>query len=207
MFKFVPDTEVSGFRVGLPDDLPGFSIDENGLPRRPLPSAASSIPFGYDPYSDVLQITAPTVSRPAGPFYQPSNGTSPMRYTGYIPVSGDSPSQDPLRQAVDRAQVPMSGGLPNDPLRQAVDRAANLYTNPNRAPGSIPTSDAGAAIGGLIGGLIGAAFGGGVGSPFTGVIGTTIGGAVGRYAPGAISGPAGRSLGEATGAGATPGGL
>lgn len=153
----------------------------------------------------MLQTTVPTAFRPAGLFYQLSSGPSPTRYTGYVPVSGDSPSPDPLRQAVDRAQVPVLGGSPDDPLRQAVDRAASLHTN--RAPGSIPTSDAGAAIGALIGGLMGGALGGGIVSPFTGVIGTTIGGAVGRYAPGAISGPAGRSLGEATRAGATPGGL
>ena len=27
MFRFASDTAVPGFRVGLPDELPGFSID------------------------------------------------------------------------------------------------------------------------------------------------------------------------------------
>ena len=34
MFNFTPRTDVPGFRVGLPDDVPGFNIDNNGLPRR-----------------------------------------------------------------------------------------------------------------------------------------------------------------------------
>src|SRR5262249_45315788 len=148
----------------LPDDPPGFRIAEDGSVRSSVLSPPT-VPFGYDPYSNVLQITAPTVRMPAGAFYQPGSGLSPTQYTGYVPVSGDSPSQDSLRQAVDRAQIPMSGGLPNDPLRQAVDRAANLHTNPNRAPGGMSASDAGTVIGTLVGGLMGAALGGGIGSP------------------------------------------
>jgi hypothetical protein len=206
MFKFVPDNEVPGIRVGLPDDLPGFRIAEDGSVRRgPVPPLPSAVPFGHDPYSNVLQITAPTVLRPARPFYQPGSGLSPTQYIGYVPVSGDSPAPDPLRQAVDRAQVPVSQGLPNDPLRQAVDRAAN--TNPNRSPSSMPKSEAGAAIGGLMGGLAGIALGGGIGAPFLTPILGTLGGVVGGYAPGAIYGPAGQSLGEVAGAGIPPGRL
>lgn len=44
MFKFVPDTSVPGFRVGLPDDPPGFSIDEDGSVRRPLPHSRTRVP-------------------------------------------------------------------------------------------------------------------------------------------------------------------
>jgi len=33
MFKFLPTTALPGFRVGLPEDVPGFNIDNNGLPR------------------------------------------------------------------------------------------------------------------------------------------------------------------------------
>src|SRR6266849_2945203 len=58
MFKFVPDTNVPGFRVGVRDDVPGFSIDENGSVRRPLPAAPSAA------------VTAPTIFSPAGLSYQ-----------------------------------------------------------------------------------------------------------------------------------------
>src|SRR5260370_10795113 len=33
MFKFLPTTTLPAFRVGLPEDVPGFNIDNNGLPR------------------------------------------------------------------------------------------------------------------------------------------------------------------------------
>jgi hypothetical protein len=208
MFKFVPDTNVPGFRVGVrddvpgfrvrvADDVPGFSIDENGSVRRPLPAAPSTA------------VTAPTIFSPAGLSYQGNSGLFPMPYQAYVPVAGGSPSQDPLQQAVDRAANPYtnSGGLPvPDPLRQAVDRAANPYAYvgpPARTPPPPPWP----IIGGLIGGLMGGALGGGLGSPFTGLIGGTIGAALGTYAPGVMSGPAGQSLGAATAAGATPGGL
>ena len=36
MFKFLPTTALPGFRVGLPEDVSGFNIDNNGLPRRGL---------------------------------------------------------------------------------------------------------------------------------------------------------------------------
>jgi len=197
MFKFVPDTNVPGFRVGVRDDVPGFSIDENGSVRRPLPAAPSAA------------VTAPTIFSPAGLSYQGNSGLFPTPYQAYVPVSGGSLSQDPLQQAVDRAAnlYANSGGLPvPDPLRQAVDRAANPYAYvgpPARTPPPPPWP----IIGGLIGGLMGGALGGGIGSPFTGLIGGTIGAALGTYAPGVMSGPAGQSLGAATAAGATPGGL
>ena len=34
MFTLLPTTALPGFRVGLPEDGPGFNIDNNGLPRR-----------------------------------------------------------------------------------------------------------------------------------------------------------------------------
>jgi hypothetical protein len=101
MFNLPSDFGVPGFRVRQPDDMPGFRIDENGLPDR-----------------------------------------------GYVLASGDAPSPDPLRQAVDRA----SGGSPSpDPLRQAVDRAAG----PSADRGAPTTSLSAAQIGGLIGGFLG----------------------------------------------------
>ena len=197
MFKVVPDTNMPGFRVGLTDD-------NNELARRPLPTIPSGVAAGYDPYSNVLQAMVPTVFRPAGLFYQGNSGLFPTPYQNYVPVSGGSPSQDPLRQAVDRATNPNSRGLPlPDPLRQAVDRAANPYADPRQPP----KPNFGQIVGALLGGMMGGVLGYGIGSPFTGPIGATIGGTIGGVAPGVMSGPAGQSLGEATAAGATPGGL
>jgi hypothetical protein len=164
MFKVVPDTNVPGFRVGLPDD-------NNESARRSLPAVPSGVAPGYDPYSNVLQAMVPTVVRPAGLFYQGNSGLFPTPYQAYVPVSGDSLSQDPLRQAVDRSTNPYanSGGSPfPDPLRQAVDRAANPSAdngkNPdpsvNTAPGTgNPYDDPGPPIGGLTLGALGALLG------------------------------------------------
>jgi hypothetical protein len=153
MFKVASDTAVPGFRVGLPDEPPGFSIDENGSMHRPLLAAPGAAAFGFDPYGNVLQTMAPTAVRPAGMFYKANSGLFPTPYQAYVPVSGDTPFQDPLRQAVDRANAPISGGTPSqDPLRQAVDRAADLPTGPTHPPATTLTPS---QIGGLIGGFIG----------------------------------------------------
>jgi hypothetical protein len=210
MFKVLPDTNVPGFNLVPDTNVPGFRVgltdDNNESARRPLAAVPSGVASGYDPYSNVLQAMVPPVFRPAGLFYQGNSGLFPTPYQNYVPVSGGSPSQDPLRQAVDRATDPYanSGGSPfPDPLRQAVDRAANPYADPRQPP----KPNFGQIVGALLGGMMGGVLGYGIGSPFTGPIGAAIGGTIGGVAPGVMSGPAGQSLGEATAAGATPGGL
>jgi hypothetical protein len=89
MFKVASDTAVPGFRVGLPDELPGFSIDENGSVRRPLLVAPGAADFG-DPYGNVLQAMAPTAFRPVGMFHRANNGLIPTQYHPYVPVSGET---------------------------------------------------------------------------------------------------------------------
>jgi hypothetical protein len=93
MFKFASDTAVSGFRVGLPDELPGFSVDENGSVRRPLPAAPVTTAFGYDPYGNVLQTMAPTAFGPAGMLPRANDEFIPAQYHPYAPVSGGRPSR------------------------------------------------------------------------------------------------------------------
>src|SRR5216684_3188467 len=173
MFKFVPDTNVPGFRVGVRDDVPGFSIDENGSVRRPLPAAPSAA------------VTAPTIFSPAGLSYQGNSGLFPTPYQAYVPVSGGSLSQDPLRQAVDGAANPYanSGGLPvPDPLRQAVDRAANPYTNrvANPLQTMLPSDIKGQDVGTFVGGLLGAGLGTFIPVPGGPWLGAYVGGRLGR---------------------------
>jgi hypothetical protein len=197
MFKVASDTAVPGFRVGLPDELPGFSIDENGSVRRPLLAAPGTASFG-DPYANVLQAMAPTAFRPVGMFDRATNGVIPTQYHPYVPVSGDTPIQDPLRQAVDRVSNPSanSKGLPlPDPLRQAVDRASNLPADPGQPA---TTSLSPSQIGGLIGGVLGGTLGGLI-NPHIGRIGAGIGGGLGMILGGEYgNGNAGQAISTVT---------
>jgi hypothetical protein len=176
MFKLAPDTYVPGFRVGLTDD-------NTESARRPLPAVPSGVASGYDPYSNVLQAMVPTVFRPAGLFYQGGNGLFPTPNQAYVPVSGGSLSQDPLRQAVDGAANPYanSGGLPvPDPLRQAVDRAANPYINRVANPLQLPSDINGQDVGTFVGGLLGAGLGTLIPVPGGPWLGAYVGGRLGR---------------------------
>jgi hypothetical protein len=155
MFKFVPDTNVPGFRVGLPDDK-----DESARPSSP--AVPGGVAFGYDPYSNVLQAMVPTVFRPAGLFYQGNSGLFPMPYGAYVPVAGGSPSQDPLRQAV--------------------DRTANPYTNNRRNPlhTILPSDINGQDVGTFVGGALGAGLGTLIPIPGGPWLGAYVGGRLGR---------------------------
>jgi hypothetical protein len=189
MFKVVSDTAVPGFRVGLPDELPGFSIDENGSPRRPSLAAPDAASLG-DPYGNVLQAMAPTAFRPVGMFDSATNGVIPTQYHPYVPVSGDTPLQDPLRKAVN--SYANAKGLPlPDPLRQAVDRASSLPADPGQ---SATTSLSPSQIGGLIGGVLGGTLGSFI-NPHVGRIGAGIGGGLGMILGGEYgNGNAGRAI-------------
>jgi hypothetical protein len=156
MFKFVPDTKVPGFRVALPDDK-----DESA--RSSSPVAPSAIAAGYDPYGNVLQAMVPTVFRPAGLFNQGNSGLFPTPYQAYVPVSGGSPAQDPLRQAVDRAPS------------QYVDNGGN----PIQSIGTLASNINGKTVGALGGGWLGNVLGGMTGFPGGGYLGGLIGGALG----------------------------
>ena len=159
MFEFAPDTNVPGFRVGLPDDR-----DESARPSSF--AVRNALAFGYDPYSDVLQAIVPTVVTPAGLFYQGNNGHSglfPTPHQVYVPVSGGSPVQDPLRQAVDRApnHYASNGGNPLELVR-------TLASNIN-----------GRTVGALGGGYLGNVLGGMTGLPGGGYLGGLVGGTLG----------------------------
>jgi hypothetical protein len=195
MFKVAPDTNVPGFRVGLTDD-------NSESARRPSPAIPSGVAPGYDPYSNVLQAMVPTVVRPAGLFYQGNSGLFPTPNQAYVPVSGGSPSQDPLRQAVDRSTNPYanSRGLPvPDPLRQAVDRATNLPADPSHpATTSLSPSQIGGIVGGFLGGTLGAL----TGNPHVLRAGTGIGIGLGTILGGEYgNGNAGQAISTVTSSG------
>jgi hypothetical protein len=167
-----PAGEKPGFRVGLTDD-------NNESARRSLPAVPSGVAPGNDPYSNVLKAMVPTIVRPAGLFYQGNSGLFPTPNQAHVPVSGGSLSQDPLRQAVDRATNPYanSRGLPlPDPLRQAVDRATNLPADPGHPAA---TSLGPSQIGGLIGTFLGGTLGGLTLNPHIARVGAGIGGGLG----------------------------
>ena len=96
MFNLPLNAGVPGFRVGLPDD-------ENGSVRRALPATLSAPPFGYDPFGNALQTTAPTAFGSTGLFYNADSGLYPTTYRAYDPVAGHTPSPDAVRGTPDRA--------------------------------------------------------------------------------------------------------
>ena len=61
MFNVFSPTGVPGFRVRPQDDVPGFDIDENGLPRRERPWSDGMRPGSAAPqYPDLAQAMMPT---------------------------------------------------------------------------------------------------------------------------------------------------
>jgi hypothetical protein len=61
MFNVFSPTGLPGFRVRPQDDVPGFDIDENGLPRRERPWSDGMRPGSAAPqYPDLAQAMMPT---------------------------------------------------------------------------------------------------------------------------------------------------
>ena len=51
MFNVLPDTRWPGFRVGLPEDQPGFRVSDDGSVRTGFAADPSLVSFGgHDPY-------------------------------------------------------------------------------------------------------------------------------------------------------------
>src|SRR5216683_6780519 len=99
MFKFVPNTGVPGFRVGLPDDELGFNVANDGstppvLPGVPqVPTVDDNYPFGTTspgfiappapspnpgaPLNAPETTALPAAFGPAGLFYNADSGLYP----------------------------------------------------------------------------------------------------------------------------------
>src|SRR5713101_5139445 len=125
MFKFVPNTGVPGFRVGLPDDELGFNVANDGstppvLPGVPqVPTVNDNYPFG---------TTSPGFIAPPAPSPNPTalGGSLPLdprdyggalNYARYVPGN-------PINQADPAAEPPTpvqktSGGTDFSPIGSA----------------------------------------------------------------------------------------
>jgi hypothetical protein len=134
MFNFKPNSRVPGFRVGLTDDE-----DDPVSPAFSAPSNA--VPFGYDPYSDALQLTAPTRVGLAGLAYNPT--VTPL---GFVPQQPNaeptispavgSPSPQVADQATpDTTALAKSQPGPDEPVNQA-DSSVDTLDPVQRTSGS-----------------------------------------------------------------------
>jgi hypothetical protein len=131
-----------GFRVGLPDDEPGFNLPNDGstppvLPGAPdIPTVDDNYPFGATSFSfrvpqasgpnPVALLDAPeTTALPAGfdsagMFRNADSGLFPTTYGAYVPFAG--------------------GPSPQDPVRASTERTANFYTGVGGTPFSFADS-------------------------------------------------------------------
>ena len=81
-----------------------YGPDQIGSVRRVFASAGSAPAYGYDPYGNALQTTAPlTDFGYAGMFYNADSGLYLTQYRAYDPVSGRWLSRDPLGEVSDIA--------------------------------------------------------------------------------------------------------
>jgi hypothetical protein len=85
-----------GFRVGLPEDLPGFRIDKNGSVRRMFGGSSNVPAFDYDPYGN----TRLTTSLPTG-FSYPGNASSGHYLLAFDPVGSRWSSRDTFGENTD----------------------------------------------------------------------------------------------------------
>jgi RHS repeat-associated protein len=128
------------FVPGSPAQSLYYGPDQIGSVRRVFASASSAPAYGYDPYGNALQGTAPlTDFNYAGMFYNADSGLYLTQYRAYDPVAGR--------------------WLSRDALGEMSDPAANLYRYVNGNPVSLIDPDgrfglAGAAVGAVVGGAV-----------------------------------------------------
>jgi RHS repeat-associated protein len=85
------------FVPGSPGQPYYYGVDQIGSVRRVFASTSDAPAYGYDPYGNALQTTAPlTDSGYAGMFYNADSGLYLTQYRVYDPVVGRWLSRDPL---------------------------------------------------------------------------------------------------------------
>ena len=115
LVNVLPDIRWPGFRVGLPEDQPGFRISDDGSVRTGFAADPSLVSFGgHDPYGNPASAADPG-----------SLGTPDASDGGVYP-------------ATDRAGDPIVGRPPSqDPARWTSNPAASRYVNASGNPSSI----------------------------------------------------------------------
>jgi RHS repeat-associated protein len=92
------------FVPGSPAQPYYYGPDQIGSVRRVFVSAGSAPAYGYDPYGNALQATAPlTDFGYAGMFYNADSGLYLALYRAYDPVAGRWLSRDPIGEKGDSA--------------------------------------------------------------------------------------------------------
>jgi RHS repeat-associated protein len=105
--EFVPGTPAQSYYYGL---------DQIGSVRRTFASTSSAPAYGYDPYGNALQGTAPlTDFSYAGMFYNADSGLYLTQFRAYDPVAGRWLSRDPIGEAI-RSEVNLYTYVRNDPI-------------------------------------------------------------------------------------------
>ena len=187
--EFVPGSPAQPYYYG-PDQL--------GSVRRVFASASSAPAYGYDPYGNALQTTAPlTDFGYARMIYNADSGLYLTQYRAYDPNAGRWLSRDPLGEGSDPAGnlYAYVGGNPIgniDPLGLASSDCPTFLgmpVTPNQYSAAMAGATVGAGVGiwgGVVGGAeagaeIGLPFGGPIGGFFGGVGGGAIGGLIGAF--------------------------
>ncbi len=146
MFKFVPNTGVPGFRVGLPDDELGFNVANDGstppvLPGVPqVPTVDDNYPFG---------TTSPGFIAPPAPSPNPG---APLGIGSPLPLAGNQMPTNPTAPAGSLSLDPRDYGgalnyaryVPGNPINQA-DPAAEPPTPVQKTSGGTDFSPIGSA--------------------------------------------------------------
>ncbi len=132
---------------GTPAQSYYYGFDQIGSTRRVFASTSSAPAYGYDPYGNPLQSTAPfTDFNYAGMFYNADSGLYLTQYRAYDPVVGRWLSRDPIGEpsvqsgflSVDgagsisidvRLQLPADGGAPANAQQLGVAQANLALVN------------------------------------------------------------------------------
>jgi RHS repeat-associated protein len=92
------------FVLGSPGQAYYCGVDQIGSARRVFASTSTAPAYGYDPYGNPLQVTAPlTDFGYAGMFADKDSGLNLTLFRAYDPVAGRWLSRDPIGESSDQA--------------------------------------------------------------------------------------------------------
>lgn len=128
--EFVPGTPAQSYYYG-PDQISSV--------RRVFASTSSAPAYGYDPYGNALQATAPlTDFGYAGRFTNADSGLYLTQFRAYDPVAGRWLSRDPIGEAI-RSEVSVADGRvtvqvnPGDAAPAVHEKSKQVLTHPAHA--------------------------------------------------------------------------